>query len=135
MLEIEADNREMIGQPAIDEQAVERRHQLAPGQVAAGAEDHQHGRIGVDSWLHIRSSSGSATQCEQQHIAYDEIMQEAIRACRLRDAGRNIVCPALEAARFVLRGAAAVGGTRSDRLWQQPQRRGGEHQGGVRQHP
>jgi hypothetical protein len=40
VLKVEADNGEMIRQPVVDEQAVERRHQLAPGQVAAGAEDH-----------------------------------------------------------------------------------------------
>jgi hypothetical protein len=42
---IHSDQRELLGKPLFEEQAEQGGHQLAPGQVATAAENHQHRRL------------------------------------------------------------------------------------------
>ena len=41
-----ADDREMVGQQPAERERIERRHQLPRGEIAGGAEDHEHARLG-----------------------------------------------------------------------------------------
>ena len=47
-LEVEPDRRELLGQPSVEVQAIQRRHQLAPGQVTGAAEQYKVKTHGVD---------------------------------------------------------------------------------------
>src|SRR5262249_1349882 len=44
---VHAEDSTVLRQPLVEEEVVERRYQLAPGEIAAGAEDHDHGGFGV----------------------------------------------------------------------------------------
>src|SRR6185503_10546706 len=48
----EADHGEVLGEHAIAEELVDRGHELAPREVARGAEDHQHLRLRRAGGLH-----------------------------------------------------------------------------------